>query len=88
MSNCFIICSATKDSPFLLLLGSAFVFSVAVVRMKRSLALDDEVETPFIANHPCLWMLRHNPSGLWLFVGRLSQPAASDTFEFPVRDEL
>lgn len=70
---------------------SALLHGLAgVVRLKRSLIVDEEEPEPFIADHPCLWLLRHNPTNMWLFVGRLVQPSLSPV-EFdisPGRDEL
>ena len=66
---------------------SSSYMSASVVRMKRSLDIDGE--EPFVADHPCLWALRHNPSGLWLFLGRLSQPDPFQPTQSSVaRDEL
>ena len=65
--------------------------SAGVVRLKRSLILDDEEpEEPFVADHPCLWLLRHNPTNMWLFIGRLSQPTLSpvELINPAGRDEL
>lgn len=64
--------------------------SAGVIRLKRSLNVDDEEELePFVADHPCLWLLRHNPTGMWLFVGRLARPADISSTDVPLsRDEL
>lgn len=59
-----------------------------VVRLKRSLQIEEEVAEPFIADRPCLWLLKHNPSGLWLFFGRLSRPDYSSQRSLQERDEL
>lgn len=67
-------------------------YPAAVVRLKRSLEVfDDEPVEPFIADHPCLWFLRHKHSGVLLFVGRLSHPQNipdSILHESAGRDEL
>lgn len=33
----------------------------------------------FKVDRPSLWLLRHNPTGLWLFIGRLMQPGSDET---------
>ena len=61
-----------------------------VVRLKRSLDFEqDEPVEPFVADHPFLWWLRDNDSGLLLFIGRLATPSRPTIPAYsPDRDEL
>jgi len=72
--------------------SEAAAATVAVVRTKRSLDhADDEVAEPFIANRPCLLLIRHNPSAVKLFLGRLARPSSpvnESIKDSPSRDEL
>jgi len=44
-------------------------------RMKRSLNFEeDQIVEPFIADHPFIWLLRDNDSGMWIFLGRHVNP--------------
>lgn len=74
------------------LFGFVRPFSVAVVRMKRSLNhMDEEVAEPFIVNRPCLLLIRYNPSAATLFLGRLARPSPptkESIKDMPNRDEL
>jgi len=66
-------------------------YPAGVIRLKRSMEVfDDEPVEPFIADHPCLWLLRYNPTGVLLFVGRLSRPQniPDHSHVSPSRDEL
>lgn len=82
-----ILCCALALIYVQMLLGILNCLA-GVVRLKRSLQIEEEVAEPFIANRPCLWLLKHNPSGLWLFFGRLSRPDYSPQRSFQERDEL
>jgi len=66
--------------------SEAAAATAAVMRMKRS--LDFNEDEPFVTDRPCLWALRHEPSQLWLFVGRLAQPDSLPGPSPSVRDEL
>jgi hypothetical protein len=44
-------------------------------RKKRSLNFEeDQIVDPFIADHPFMWLLRDNDSGMWIFLGRYVDP--------------
>jgi len=61
-------------------------FAAGVVRMKRSLDVQDEDEEPFVANHPCLLLIRDNLTATNLFLGRLARPPVES--HSSDRDEL
>ncbi len=47
----------------------------STIRLKRSLNVEeDQLMEPFIADHPFLWLLRHDVTGVWIFLGHLVEP--------------
>merc|ERR1712071_79918 len=66
--------------------SEAAAATAGVVRMKRSLDVQDEDEEPFVANHPCLLLIRDNLTATNLFLGRLARPPVES--HSSDRDEL
>ena len=64
--------------PYLFTLLSTLVWVHQIgstARMKRSLNFEeDQLVEPFIADHPFVWFLRDNDSGMWIFLGRHIEP--------------
>lgn len=52
--------------------------AATVVGMRAGSAPRPEQPVAFVADHPFLFMIRHEPTGAVLFMGRLADPAASE----------
>ena len=58
-----------------LLSALIWVRQYSTVRLKRSLNIEEhQLAEPFIADHPFLWLLRHDTTGMWIFLGHLVEP--------------
>lgn len=52
-----------------------------------AVAIQRASPTSFKVNRPSLWLLRHNPTGIWLFISRLVKPdEVQDEFELSPRN--
>lgn len=52
--------------------------AATVVIMRFGSAMNPEQPVAFVADHPFLFMIRHEPTGAVLFMGRLLDPAATE----------